>query len=465
MIQFEYSCRWHPRVTTVARALSLVLLLTSLSAAQTRESKHVLILMQEDVSSSVYRVIDENARISLHAGSPEGVLISSEHLDRNHFPVPEIQAEQVAWIKKKYANSGLDLIITVGDVPTDLFPGVPLVTLSADPRRRPPSRTTPATAYASVWVALEAQKTLELALRLQPGARRIMVIGDGSPPEDSTLTRLQQMYPTRIGNTPITYVANPVVSEISHRVSELGSDNIVLFTALTQDGHGHPLISTDAMARIAAASGAPVYAILDTHIGTGAVGGYVTSFAEVGKAGGQLGLRLLAGERPKDIEAPNVFEFDSRQLRRWKIPESSLPAGSVVLFRQPSIWETYRWYIIGGALLCLLQAVLILGLLWQRSTRRHAEASLIERLAFERLLSDLSKIFINLPEEQVDTTIEQSLPRIAEFLRIDRITVHEFPGKVRIRALDHMAKRRRAACAGDRDEQAALLVDQPFSSW
>ena len=42
------------------------------------------------------------------------------------------------------------------------------------------------------------------------------------------------------------------------------------------------------------------------------------------------------------------------------------------------------------------------------------------------MLSDLSTTFINLPEEQVGATIEQSLGRIAEFLNLDRITVFDY---------------------------------------
>jgi hypothetical protein len=31
---------------------------------------------------------------------------------------------------------------------------------------------------------------------------------------------------------------------------------------------------------------------------------------------------------------------------RWGIRESDLPSGSTVLFKPPSVWETYRWPIL-----------------------------------------------------------------------------------------------------------------------
>ncbi len=70
-----------------------------------------------------------------------------------------------------------------------------------------------------------------------------------------------------------------------------------------------------------------------------------------------------------------------------------------------------------------METLLILGLLWQRANKRKFEQSLLDRMAFEKMLSDLSATFINLPEEQIDGTIENSLSRIAEFLKLNRITL------------------------------------------
>ena len=154
------------RHSTIARALCLVLLSTSLVVAQSNERKKVLILTEEDVSWPIFRLMDENLRATLRDGLGGHVQIFSEHLDVAHFPEPAIQAEQRAWIKKKYENSGLDLVICVGEVPTDLFPGVPLVFMSDDPLRKAPNSVPPAARIASVWVSLDAQKTLEVATEI-----------------------------------------------------------------------------------------------------------------------------------------------------------------------------------------------------------------------------------------------------------------------------------------------------------
>ncbi|MGA8304707.1 MAG: PAS domain S-box protein, partial [Candidatus Acidiferrales bacterium] len=264
------------------------------------------------------------------------------------------------------------------------------------------------------------------ARRFQPRAHRIVVIGDDSSSNDTILGRLRMEISATASDMQAVYLTNLSVAEIRERVFHLGADSIVLFVAVTHDEHGHPLISADVIPEIAAASGAPVYTIFDTHLGTGAVGGYMTSFAEVGKAGGELGLRLLAGEHPPDITVPNVYMFDWRQLRRWKISESALPPDSVVLNRKPSPWESYKDYILLGLILFAGQMLLIIGLLWQRAKKKRAQQSVISLVTFEKMLARLSATLINLPEGEVEATIQNSLGGIADFLGLNRISLFDY---------------------------------------
>lgn len=58
--------------------------------------------------------------------------------------------------------------------------------------------------------------------------------------------------------------------------------------------------------------------------------------------------------------------------------------------------------------------------------RKQIESLLEERLRFEKLLSEISAAFINLPADEVDIRIEYCLRRIVELLRIDRCTMGKF---------------------------------------
>jgi len=85
-----------------------------------------------------------------------------------------------------------------------------------------------------------------------------------------------------------------------------------------------------------------------------------------------------ASSFPPSIVGPLSPRYDWRELKRWKINEKHLPPGSVLLFRDLTVWEKYRVWIIAGVSLCFVQAVLIFGLLLNLAKRRRAERSLTE---------------------------------------------------------------------------------------
>jgi len=409
----------------MARSLLVILGLSSVAAAQSNEPKRILIVSQEDLTWPAYRLIDENARTALRAGSPEGILIFSEHLDRVHFPDPQFQEQQEKWIQRKYADAKLDLVIGVADVPTDIFPGVPVLHVGTDPLKKRPVSPASAKGVTTIWIDLDARKTLEAARRLQPQATQVVVIGSTSTTGRNLVDQVRDQIGGELDHLPVSYLTNLTMQEIYEKVSTLGPESMVLYVSFARDAAGQQFISTEVMSKINAVSKAPVYVVLETNVGLGAVGGYVTSFAELGKQAGEMGLQLLAGKHPEDAVARSEYVFDSRQLRRWNIPESALPAGSVVSFRQRSVWETYKWYIFAAVLLSLLETLLLLSLLRQRREKRKVEASLVERLSFEKLLSGLSAEFISMPEDQFDVNIGHGLRRVAEFLKMDRVTLSE----------------------------------------
>jgi PAS domain S-box-containing protein len=53
------------------------------------------------------------------------------------------------------------------------------------------------------------------------------------------------------------------------------------------------------------------------------------------------------------------------------------PRGSIILNRQPSFWDLYKYYVLAAILVFLAQAIVIVALLRQRTRRKKAEAELI----------------------------------------------------------------------------------------
>ncbi|HSE37711.1 MAG TPA: sigma 54-interacting transcriptional regulator [Blastocatellia bacterium] len=160
---------------------------------------------------------------------------------------------------------------------------------------------------------------------------------------------------------------------------------VLIFASYEPASPGSTIVSERCSAILRKGSTVPVrvyHEFLDsciakTFLGSVIVGGSLLDFEAIGNHLGTIGLRVLGSQRPEDIvpqTGPNVTMFDGRELRRWGISESRLPAGSIVEFQEPSFWDHYKWYI--AAIIFLLggiEALLIAGLLINRARRRQAE--------------------------------------------------------------------------------------------
>ncbi len=95
-----------------------------------------------------------------------------------------------------------------------------------------------------------------------------------------------------------------------------------------------------------------------------------------------VALRIMDGESPEHLrlapQPPGPQIFDWRELRRWGISEDRLPPGSIVQFRELTVWERYKWQIVAAVSVCLLEGLLIVALI----------ANLIRRLIAEHSLSE-----------------------------------------------------------------------------
>ena len=99
----------------------------------------------------------------------------------------------------------------------------------------------------------------------------------------------------------------------------------------------------------------------------------------------RVAVRVLQGEPassfPPQIMGAEGPQYDWRQLQRWNISADRLPPGSQVLFREPTLWERYKWRMIAIVSLVLVEALLIFVLLANRVKRRRLEEESRRRAA------------------------------------------------------------------------------------
>ncbi len=405
---------------------------------------NVLLLYAAPRLTPALNAMDEAFRSGLASRLSQPVYFYTEYLDLALFTGDEPRAELRALLGQKYRGVKLDLLVASNSSAlrftvrsrAGLFPGVPVV--FANVARDAVADLPLGGDVTGVWLNIDWTRTLEAALRLRPETRRVVMIAGTARPDRVWLATARRQLAPYTRRVEVSYLTDLPLETLVKRVAALPADTIILMGSFLRDATGRDLIGWEVVRQVAAAASVPMFGPADTFVGAGAVGGYVARFAAHGEVAAQLAVRVLRGERPPPTVAETSgYEFDARQLARWGFDESRLPPGSVVRFRQPSLWETHKWYIVGGATALALESLLIAGLLVNRTKRRGAQRALAERLRFETLLSDLSSTFITLPAREVDGQIEKALTRIGSDLDVDRAVLADLDERERAVKVTH----------------------------
>ena len=349
--------------------------------AQLKPVRRILILNEANTSYPGIPIIDQGIRAGLD-NSQYQLELYREYMDAVLFPDAADQQRFREFYVRKYKDRRPDVIITVGPSPLKFmleehqkaFSGIPIV--FCVPRTILPGSPVVDSDFTGIENDLDPAATLEAALQLKPETKRVVVVGGSSPIGKQTEIEVKQRLRVYEGRLEFTFLTNLAMPALLERLKHLPTQTVVLLLGVSQDGAGTRFIPSESASLITAAANAPVFSLADSQLNHGEVGGKVANLQDEGKVAGQMALRILKGETARDMtiaKGITTYIFDSRALKRWGLKERNLPPGSLVLNRQPSIWELYKRYIISGIALILLEALLISALLWQRAGRRKAE--------------------------------------------------------------------------------------------
>ena len=396
--------------------------------------RSVLLLYGEARALPASLDIDDSIRSRLQTAGFE-VRFFTEYLDLSWASDPDYLDRLRAFLASKYQNRRIDVIVTVGapalrfalEHRAALFPGVPLVFTAVPPGGAVPMGEEQG--VTGVWMATDAAATVDAARRLQPQARRLVVVAGSATQDRFFVEDVRRDLKGRELGLETSYLVGLPMARLRAALAGLSHDAMVLYVSLLRDGDGKAYSTRESLSILVPASGAPIYGLSETMMGQGIVGGRVVSFRAQGTQAADLALRVLRGEAaarlPPEAAPTNVFMFDRRALTRWGLREADLPEGSVIINRPPSLWATYGMHLALGATVIAAEGALIVMLLVSRRRRRRAEAALRERLAFERLVSELSATLVAAHGADVEPAIIRGLRQVGEHLGVDRASIVE----------------------------------------
>jgi PAS domain S-box-containing protein len=402
--------------------VGLLLLLLSPLCASAAGPKRVLILDPYERDVAPFSTVASAFRSALARDLGEPVEFYEIPLDLARFAGPEGEGPLVAFLEGRIKSHPVDLVVPIGGMGLQfaarnrerLFPDTPILVVSGDPRLIPPDFLRTNANVVTQKVNLSGM--IEDILQLQPQTTNIVVVFGASALENFWVSECRREFQSFTNRVGFTWLNGLSLDEIAKRCAALPPRSFILHGLFVVDGAGIPFEQNAALRRLHQVANAPLFAYFASELGLGPIGGRLYPDSEIGAQSARTAIRILRGERPESIP-PQVFEtaapvYDWRELRRWRIPEARLPAGSIIEFRQPTFWKQYRWHILMVVLFCCLQTALVIGLVVNRIRRRRGEA-------MATLIADLSSKFINLPPGEVDQEIEDAQRRVCEYLGLD----------------------------------------------
>lgn len=346
------------------------------------ETKAILVLHTYGQHSMFRPVFDRALQQALTQRGLGDTEVFVETLESNRFAQDGQRGLFQYYLGQKYANRKIDVVIPVWDRALDyvlangseLFPNTAIAAVVTRPRAFNPDFQ-----IAQVTASDQFFGTVSLALQLQPDTRRVFVV-DGTLEsdegiEDAATAQLEPLA-SRIS---VDFLRDLPLADLLTRVKGLPADSILLFARQTMRTRTQSMTQMDAIDQVVAASPVPVYALSDQIIGRGVMGGVVFNTEALAELAADSATQIMAGAASRDLglrETRGIPTVDWRQLRKWNVNLSRVPAGTDIQFREYTFWEQNEAYIAGTLTVFLIQSGLIAALLIQRARRRKAEGAL-----------------------------------------------------------------------------------------
>lgn len=342
----------------------------TLSGAQDKnpEPKRVLAIFVFKQGLPWASSIEESLRAALASESSCLIELDVEHADRSRFPEKTYLSKVVDLYRYKYTKRKVDLVLAVGDESTDLlleygealFGDIPVVLITTDQKNLPRSLLKP-NMVSLVW-GHDFGKTGALIQDLLPQTKNLFVVSGTSLTDRKIKNLAVEALAELHGRFTMQYLDDFSAEDLLLKVTQLPEDSAILYLSIFRDANGQYFVPRDIMSDISEKANAPTFGIADTYLGHGIVGGNLLSAGNQGKRYAEIAVKILSGGPLTSLEfmeKGNQLMFDWRQLKRWSIDEDRLPAGSIVRYRAFSIWQQYRWHIIGIIAFLFIETFLI----------------------------------------------------------------------------------------------------------
>jgi signal transduction histidine kinase/ABC-type uncharacterized transport system substrate-binding protein len=355
------------------------------------ETKRVLLLHSFGPDVKPWSDYARAIRAELIRQSPRPLDLHEHSLSTARSSDENPEVPFVQYLRALFSKHQPDLIVSIGAPAAafvqrhrqQLFPAAPMLLTVVDQRRIRYSALTGNDAVVAV--AIDYLAAFENILRVLPDTKSVVVVTGNSPIEQYWKEEIEKQVTPLTNRITLNWTNDLSFEELLKRAAALPPQTAIFWELMVVDAAGVQHDEGSALRKLHAVANAPIFSYTDAFFGREIVGGPHVPVLDAGQQTATAAMRILGGEKASDVVVPPVGmgtpKFDWREMQRWNISASSLPPGSEIHFREPSVWERYHWQIIGVLVALLIQAALIFGLLYERRRRYKAEIEARERMA------------------------------------------------------------------------------------
>lgn len=384
----------------------LILLFAPVCLGQEDFRRRVLLLDSFDQEFPPLDAFTGTLRTELRKLSPHRLAFYELSLQPARASANPDEEAFLRYVLSTFKGQELDLIVTIGGPAARfaqkyrdrLFPSTPILLAAVDERYRDKAPTPNATAVAVVG---DPPLTIKTIIQILPETRHIAVVVGSSPLEQFWRAELERDFRQFSNRLTFTWFDKLSYNEILNRSGTLPPGSAVFYLILSIDGNGELVDTASFLNELHTRANAPIFGIHSPQLGNGVVGGPMLAIEELSRKTADVAVRLLGGEAPENIkvppQVPGPTVFDGRELRRWNIRKEQLPPDSIVRFESATAWDEYKWYVLAGGALAILQTLLVVGLAINLVQRKRVERSL---RAAEKLAQDFSRRLIQAQEAE-----------------------------------------------------------------
>lgn len=273
----------------------------------------------------------------------------------------------------------------------ELFDGIPLVFEGVNDEELA-TKAVQDTMITGVLERLSVDKNIELGLKINPDAKYVIAILDDTLTGEAERKRFfsyAEQYPElefqEIDASKLT------TTNLRVTLQSVPTNSILIYITMLEDASGQQYTSSEAIDLVTSKVKVPVIRMVESGIGSGVLGGNLSSMRKSGEIAAQLALEAISKGNCVGlglIDSPDVYCVDANVMKEFGISESVLPEGTLIINGSKSFWEEDHEVLVPGIILI---GALVVIIAWVSVDNRKRRKLLLELEGAKKIVESASE--------------------------------------------------------------------------